>query len=288
MNKLASLVSLPELVPSGSTVALGGAWLSNHPMAAVRELVRAKVEGLRLVQTTGSIDVDLLIGAGALDHLTFSMVSLEAFGLPPHFRRAVEEGSLPVTEMSGVALNHALKAAARNLPFLPMRGLGGSEFPVRQPDRYASLKCPFSGEPLLAVRAIEPDVTIVHALRADARGNCQYDGPVGLDPELAMAAGRVIVTCEEVVSHAEIAAVPDATRIPGYLVGTVIEAPFGAHPTTHVPRYGLDAEALLEYVDVCRSGGSQWSAYLAWIRGESEDQYRGRVLPRSAARCSRS
>jgi glutaconate CoA-transferase subunit A len=278
VNKLLPLDSLADLVPDGSLVALGGAWLSNHPMAAVRELIRAGVKDLRLVETTGSIDVDLLIGAGAVGHLIFSMVSLEAFGLPPHFRRAVEDGSLATTEMSGIALNHALEAGARDLPFLPMRPIGGSEFPDRQPDHYASTACPFTGERLMAVRAIKPDVTILHALRADVGGNCQYEGPIGLDPELAMAGTRVLVTCEEVVPHELIVAAPDTTKIPGYLVDAVIEAPFGAHPTTHIPRYGLDAWALLEYVETCKQGTEAWSAYLGALIDESEDRYRDRVL----------
>jgi glutaconate CoA-transferase subunit A len=278
VNKLAALEAVPESVADGAAVALGGAWLSNHPMSAVRELVRAGTKDLHLIETTGSIDVDLLIGAGAVGHLTFSMVSLEAFGLAPQFRRAVEDGSLGITEMSGVALNHGLEAAARRLPYLPMRGLGGSEFPARHPDRYASIECPFTGEPLLGIRAIEPDVTIIHVLRADIAGNCQYEGPVGLDPELAMAADRVIVTCEEIVSRDAIAAAADATRVPGYLVDTVIEAPFGAHPTTHVPRYGLDAPALLEYAETNREGADSWAAYLARLREESEEEYRARAL----------
>jgi glutaconate CoA-transferase subunit A len=270
---------LPEWVPSGAMVALGGAWLSNHPMAAVRELVRSRAENLHLVETTGSIDVDLLVGAGAVGHVTFSMISLEVFGLAPHFRSAVESGAIGTTEMSGIALNHGIEAAARRLPFLPMRDIGGSEFPIRQPDHYTSFGCPFTGEPLMGIRAIEPDVTIVHVLRADVAGNCQYEGPIGLDPELAMAGKTVIATCEEVVSRETIVAQPDATRIPGYLVDVVIEAPFGAHPTTHVPRYGLDAAALLEYVEVNDKASDGWEDYLTRLREESEEQYLKRVLP---------
>lgn len=279
MNKLIPLTSLPDLVPRGAVVALGGAWLSNHPMAAVRELIRAGVGDLHLVETTGSIDVDLLVGAQSVTQITFSMVSLEAFGLAPHFRRAVEEGTLETTEMSGIALNHALESAARDLPFLPMRSVGGSAFPERQPERYDTIECPFTGEQLVAVRAIRPDVTIVHVLRADTAGNCQYEGPIGLDPELAMAGGTVIVTCEELVPHEVLITAPDTTRIPGYLVDAVVEAPFGAHPTTHVPRYGLDAWALIEYIETCRQGTGAWTAYLARLREESEEQYRARVLP---------
>ncbi len=286
-DKRVALAELPAFVGAGATVALGGAWLSNHPMAAVRELVRAGVGDLHVVETMASIDVDLLIGAGLVGELTFSMVSLEAFGLPPHFRAAVEQRRIRTNEVSGVALNTALEAGARNLPYLPMRDLGGSDLPARQPARYRALACPFSGEPLLAIAALRPDVAIVHALRADVHGNAQYDGPFAIDPVLAGAARTVVVTCEELVAPAEIAAAPDRTRIPGFLVDAVIEAPFGAHPTTHVPRYGLDAWAILDHVEAS-ADPARWREHLATLAGEDEPAYRERVLARDRERVLRA
>lgn len=276
-RKVAPLDAIGEIVAPGATVAFGGAWLSNHPMAAVRQLVRAGVGDLHLVETMASIDVDLLIGAGLVRELTFAMVSLEAYGLPPHFRAAVERGEIVANEVSGVALNLAIDAAGRNLPFLPMRDVGASQLPERRPDRYAPLRCPFGGEELLAIRALQPDVVIVHALRADADGNAQYDGPFATDPELARAGKTVIVTCEELVSRDAIAAAPDATRIPGFLVDVVVEAPFGAHPTSHVPRYALDPWAVLDHVETSGDADA-WADRLATLAGEDEAGYRDRVL----------
>jgi acyl CoA:acetate/3-ketoacid CoA transferase alpha subunit/acyl CoA:acetate/3-ketoacid CoA transferase beta subunit len=279
VSKIASLEAVRDHVQSGQTVALGGAWMSNHPMAAVRELVRAHIGDLHVVDNLASLDVDLLIGAGLVRELTFSMVSLESFGLAPHFRRAVEHGTVEITELSGIALNLAIDAAARNLPFLPMRDLGASEIPDHQPEHYTAIVCPFTGEPLLAVRAIKPDVVLIHALRADPEGNCQFDGTLAIDPELARAGTKVIVTCEEIVAREVIAERPDSTAIPGFLVDVVIEAPLGAHPTSHVPSYGLDAWSVMDYVQACRGGDGDWSAYLAQIAGESEEEYRERVVP---------
>jgi len=276
MSKIVALAELPALIGAGESVALGGAWLSNHPMAAVRELIRGHVDGLHVIDSLASIDVDLLIGAGLVSELTFSMVSLEAFGLAPHFRKAVQEGTIRIKEVSGVALNVAIEAGARNLPFLPMRDIGGSELPERRPDFYAALQCPFTGEALLGIRAQNPDVAIVHALRADSSGNCQYDGPLAIDPELARAAGRVIVTCEEIVDGEAIRRQPDSTKIPSFLVDSVIEAPYGAHPTTHIPRYGFDGWAVMEYVEAYAA--DQAAAYLARLAGETEAEYRERVL----------
>jgi glutaconate CoA-transferase subunit A len=276
MSKVVPLEKLREFVAPGQTVGLGGAWMSNHPMAAVRELIRAGLDELHVVDSLASIDIDLLVGAGLVRELTFSMVSLEAFGLAPHFRRAVQDGSLQINEISGVALNVALDAGAHNVPFLPMAELGGSQLPEMCPSGYGSVTCPFTGERLLAVRAINPDVALIHVRRADEEGNCQVDGPLASDPELARAAKRVVITCEELVSRADIAATPELTHIPGFLVHAVIEAPFGAHPTTHVPCYGFDAWAIMEYADVCAEGGGP--EYIARLQTETEADYRARVL----------
>jgi glutaconate CoA-transferase subunit A len=280
MSKVIPLEQITDHVHSGQTIALGGAWFSNHPMAAVRQLVRANVGELHIVETLGSIDADLLIGAGLVRELTFSMISMESFGLAPHFRAAVQDGSLRITEMTGIALNLAIDAAARNVPFLPMADLGASEIPERQPERYRQITCPFSGRSLLAVAAIKPDVVLLHALRADCEGNCQIEGPLAIDAELARAGATVIVSCEEISTGERIGEAAQSTVIPGFLVDAVIEAPFGAHPTTHIPRYGFDAWEVMGYVQACRGEAEDWSSYLAQIAAESEQGYRARVLPR--------
>ena len=123
-DKIIELDRLAELVDDGASVALGGAWLCNHPMAAVRQLIRAGRRDLDLITVIGSIDADLLIAAGALRHLTFSMVTLEAFGLAPNLRRSVEGGNLAITELTALSMETALEAAGRNVPFMPFPGLG--------------------------------------------------------------------------------------------------------------------------------------------------------------------
>lgn len=279
MSKVVTLQDVPALVPPGSTVALGGAWFANHPMAAVRELVRAGRDDLRAIALLGSFDVDLLVGAGALRHLTFAMVTLEAFGLAPNMRRAVEGGRLPTTELSALALEVAIEAAGRNVPFLPLPGPDGSDLVGRNPGFYERVRSPFDeGEDIMAVRAVRPDVAIVHALRCDSVGNAQFDGTFGMDPELAKAAGRVVVTCEELVSTEEIGERPHMTRIPGFLVDAVVPVPFGAHPCSHVPRYAADAWEMLAYAKAAQAGGAVWVEHVDRIRAETEAEYRERVL----------
>jgi acyl CoA:acetate/3-ketoacid CoA transferase alpha subunit len=275
-NKVVPLGALGDLVKDGDSVAFGGGWFANHPMAAVRELVRAGRKDINAITVVGSVDIDLMAAAGTLGHLSFSMVTLEAFGLAPNVRKGIESGELPFTEYTGLGLLIGLEAQGRGMPFLPYRGPFGSDLPGKYPEIYSTTTCPFTGEELTAVRAIQPDVAIVHALRADAEGNAQWDGTSGPDVDMAKAARRVIVTCEEVVDRDVIVENAHMTKLPGYYVEAVIEAPFGAHPTSHIPRYALDAWELMDYAGA--AGGPDFSSYVDQIRNETEDDYRTRVL----------
>jgi acyl CoA:acetate/3-ketoacid CoA transferase alpha subunit len=278
VNKITRLDQLPGLIPPDSSIALGGAWFANHPMAAVRELVRSGRDDLHAIALLGTIDVDLLVGAGALSHLTFSMVTLEAFGLAQQFRRAVQSGTLPITEVPALSLQVMLEAGAQSVPFLPVRGPGGSDLVGMHPEVFGTASTSFGDEDVMVVRALRPDVAIVHALRADRLGNAQFEGTFGQDPELAAASDLVIVTCEEIVDTTRIAADANLTKIPGFLVDHVIEVPFGAHPCSHVPRYAQDAWEILAYQRAAMDGPGGYEAYLDQLRSETEEAYRARVL----------
>jgi glutaconate CoA-transferase subunit A len=240
--------------------------------------VRARRDDVHAIALLGSIDVDLMIGAGVLRHLTFSMVTLEAMGLAQNMRRAVQSGELPITEISALSLQVALEAAAQEVPFLPLRGPIGSDLVALHPEIYGTAKSSFGDQDVMVVRAVKPDVAIVHALRCDRLGNAQFDGTFAQDPELAAAAQTVIVTCERFVETAEIAAEPHLTKIPGFLVDAVVEVPFGAHPCSHVPLYAQDAWEILAYQNAALAGGDELDAYLARLRDESEHDYRARVI----------
>ena len=278
VNKITHLERLPELVGDGAVVAFGGGWFANHPMAAVRELVRARRTDIHGLALLGSVDVDLMVGAGVLRHLTFSMVTLEAMGLAQNFRRAVQAGELPITEIPALSLQVALEAGGQSVPFMPVRGPIGSDLVAQNPEVFGTARTSFGDEDVMVVKAIRPDVAIIHALRCDRLGNVQFDGTYSQDPELAAASDTVIVTCEEIVDSAEIAAQSHLTKIPGFLVDHVIEAPFGAHPCSHVPRYAQDAWEILEYQKAAMAGGDAYAAYVDRVRGETEAEYRERVL----------
>ena len=132
-DKVVPLESLGDLVNDGDSVAFGGGWFANHPMAAVRELIRAGRKDIHAITVVGSADMDLLAAAGTLGHLSFSMVTLEAFGLAPNVRKGIESGSLPFTEYTGLGLLIGLEAQGRGMPFLPYRGPFGSDLPGQVP-----------------------------------------------------------------------------------------------------------------------------------------------------------
>lgn len=247
-------------------------------MAAVRQLIRAGRDDVRALALLGSIDVDLLVGARALSHLTFSMVTMEAFGLASKFRAATERGELAITEISALSLQVALEAGANRVPFLPLRGPVGSDLVSLHPDFYGTAQSSFGDRDVPVVKAIRPDVALLHATRCDVLGNVQHEGTFAMDPELARAADRVIVTCEEIVPTETIGANASLTRIPGLLVEAVIEVPFGAHPCSHVPRYGQDAWKLLDYQKAALASGPEYDSLLETLRAEAEEDYRKRML----------
>lgn len=242
-----------DLVSDGDVVALQNMATQAAPMAAVRELIRQEKRDLGLVVLVGGMAVDWLAAAGVLNRLIGAAVSMEQFGLCQQYRKAVEAGVIAVEELSETALNARLGAGARNLPFLPTRGLIGTDL-IDINDNLQMMADPFGGPDLVACRALVPDVALVHAHRADAAGNVQYE-PTILWPDIGImpkAATRVIVTAEEIVDSEVLRRNPDRTVLPGFVVDAVVEVPFGAHPTSFPPAYGYDGSMHLEWAKASR------------------------------------
>lgn len=270
-NKVGKLEDIAGLIKNGDSVAIGGAWLCSHPMAIVRQIIRSGIKNLHVMTILGSIDVDLLVGAGCVDKLTFSFVSMESFGMAHNFRRALETGTIECDEITGLALIVGFEATGRGVPFLPYRGPFGSDCVKRHPEFYRRATCPFTGEEMLAVPAIKPDVAIIHAQRADPAGNIQIEGTGGSDLELAKAAKTVIVSVEEVVPREVIMENPYKTKIPRIFVDMVIEAPLGAHPTSAIPDYISDPWHLIDYSEMSAAG--KFDQYLEQYVMKSEEDY---------------
>lgn len=273
-DKRATLADAVALVGDGATVALGGGLSARLPMALVRELIRQGRHDLHLVGSAHSIDVDMLVAAGAVRRCEESYVGFEQdIGLAPAYRRASEEGSIEVAESCCVTILAQLRAAEMGLPFLPVRGVRGSDIGRLHPE-YAEITCPFTGQTLVAVPALRPDVALLHAPIGDRYGNLHLDRPYVLDERFAAASRTVIVTVDELTSPDEVAAA--GIVIPAHLVAAVTEVPFGAHPSSCYPRYAYDRGHLREYVTAAQAGPEDAGKYLAaYVYGtSSEGDYR--------------
>src|SRR5581483_9670106 len=239
MTKLMSMQqAIAEHVPDGASVALGMQLEQMIPFAAGHEILRQKKRELRLVGPISDILFDQLIGGGCVKDVVAAWVGNVMMGSAYNFRRATEQENpgtpgekLRVFNMTNFTLALALQAGAMGVPFLPTRTAMGSDVPKGNHFFYGIFS-PFEGkEPLLAVRAINPDVTIVHVQRADRYGNAHCWGNFGVMIEGVRAAKNVIVVAEEIVDPEVIASDPNRTVIPGFLVSAVVACPFGAHPS---------------------------------------------------------
>ena len=276
-DKRASLADAVALVSDGAIVALGGGLSARLPMAMVRELVRQGRRGLHLVGSAHSIDVDMLVAAGAVRRCEESYVGFEQdLGLAPAYRRAAEEGSIEVAESCCATLLAQLRAAEMGLPFLPVRGVRGSDIATLHPE-YAEITCPFTGETLIAVPALRPDVALLHAPSGDRYGNLHLEQPYVLDERFASASRLVIATVDELVSTEEVAR--SGITIPAHLVAAVAEVPYGAHPSSCYPRYAYDRSHLRDYLSAAESGPGGLEKYLATYVQGSEEDYRDAVGP---------
>jgi glutaconate CoA-transferase subunit A len=245
-------------------------------MAAVRQLVRSGRSGLRIIALTGSLDVDLLVGAGVADRVVFCFVSLGPFGLAPRFRRGLEGEYIIAEEHSGHGLTTALEAASRGFDFLPFYGPVGTTLA----DRYETIRSPVSRRPVQIATAITPDVCIVHAAAATHDGHVRLADTVGADVITARAAKRVVVTAERLVERLPVGGGP-------YLgpanVDVVIEAPWGAHPLAFVPDYGMDWRVLLAYADAAATQ-SGFDGWLQTHLGPAEQDWLATIDERSRQR----
>lgn len=232
---LAEFLSLADAVAAnvrdGDLVAMEG-FTHLIPYAAGHEVIRQKRKNLTLVRMTPDIIYDQLIGVGAVDKLIFSWGGNPGVGSLHRMRDAVEKGwpvPLAVEEHSHAAMANAYEAGAANLPFAVLRGYKGVDLPKVNPN-IRSVTCPYTGEVLATVPAIRPDVTIIHAQRADRRGNVLLEGIVGVQKEAVLAAKRSIVTVEEIVDDLA-APSPNSVVLPSWTVGAIAAVPGGAYPS---------------------------------------------------------
>lgn len=262
MDKVRTLHDAIALdVQDGMSIASGCALESLIPFAASYEIIRQKRKDLTLIGPISDMQFDQLIGAGCVKKIIASWVGNVAAGLGHNYRRAAEAGiphQIEIEEHSNFTIGLGLQAAAMGLPFLPTRTIKGSDF--AKADQFARIRCPFTGEELVAVRAIRPDVAILHVQRTDAQGNAHVWGNFGVMHEAALAAKKVIVTCEEIVDHEVILSDPNRTVIPGFVVSSVVHEPLGSHPSPTQGYSRRDDNFYFEYHKATRTveGFQQW------------------------------
>jgi glutaconate CoA-transferase subunit A len=276
-DKVAGLDRAVMAIPDASMVALGGGLSARLPMALVRELIRQRRHDLHVVGSAHSIDVDLLIAAGCIRTCEESYVGFEQdLGLAPAYRRAAESGTIEVRESCCDTMLNQLRAAEFGVPFMAVRGVKGSDIRSLHPE-YAELTCPFTGESLVVVPPLRPDVALLHAPLGDRRGNLHIPQPYVLDEHFAGASRNVVATVERIASTTEV--MEAGIVIPGHLVSAVVEVPYGAHPTSCYPGYAYDRRHLLEYVTAAQSGGAMLTEYLDRyvFAASSEELYRAAV-----------
>jgi glutaconate CoA-transferase subunit A len=260
-------MAIQTFVRNGDQVAMGLCLESLIPFAAGHELMRQHKTNLTLIGPISDILFDQLIGAGCAKTIIAAWVGNVGAGMGYNFRRAMEQNiphAVAMQNHSNFTLTLALKAAALGISFLPTRTGAGSDI-VKDKAGFRPVECPFTGERVTAVRAVVPDVAILHVQRADAFGNAHLWGNLGVAVEAAYAADRVILTCEEIVSREVIDSDPNRTLVPGILVDAVVHVPFGAHPSPVQGFWKRDDDYFLQYHERSRHRQEFLSWRKDWI-----------------------
>ncbi|MEV0265634.1 CoA-transferase [Streptomyces sp. NPDC050617] len=253
--------AVADLIHDGDTVALEG-FTHLIPFAAAHEIIRQGATDLTLARMTPDVVYDQLIGAGLVKKLVFSWGGNPGVGSLHRFRDAVENGwprPLELDEHSHAGMANRYVAGASKLPFTVLRGYRGSDLATRT-DTVSTVVCPFTGEELAAVAALNPDVTVIHAQRADRDHNVQLWGVLGVQKEAALAARRVLVTVEELVD--ELPPTPGAVVLPGWTVDAVVPVPGGAHPS-YASGYSVRDNAFYQAWDSVARDRETFRAWLA-------------------------
>lgn len=266
MTKLTSLSeAITQFVHDGDLVYAAG-FTHLIPFAAAHEIIRQGKKNLSLARATPDIIYDQMVAAGCARKIVFSYSGNPGVGSLRIVRAEMEAGRLDYEEYSHFAMITRLTAGAAGLPFLPMKSVGTDDLAKVNP-RYRTITDPYSGEALNTVPALNPDVAILHAQRADANGNTQIWGIVGEQKEAAFAAQRVIVTAEEIVDESVIRSDPNRTIIPAMIVSAVCHVPYCAHPSYTQGYYDRDNPFYLEWDNISSSPEAVKAWLAEWVYG---------------------
>jgi glutaconate CoA-transferase subunit A len=284
-EKVMSLEEAARLVGDGEHVAIGGCTLSRTPMAMIWALIRARKKNLTISRSITSTEGDLLLASGASEHVITSWFSQGiVWGVSKIMRHYTENRLARFEEWSHMSIGLRYRAGAMGIPFMPSRSMLGSDVGKRVGASLKTMTCPFTGEEVVLLPALNPDVALIHVQRCDPYGNAQLDGLQFMDIDMAMAANKVILTTERIVANEQIRRTPDHTRIPFFTVEAVVEAPMGCAPHECYGHYEPFFSHLDEYaeriakkpVDGCRQyleefyyAPKTWADYLSKLGMEA-------------------
>ena len=271
MSKVTSMRdAVAEVVHDGDVVASEG-FTHLICFAAGHEIIRQRKRNLTLARLTPDLIYDQMIAAGTARKLVFSWLGNPGVGGLHAIRRRVEDANpepLELEEYSHFGMVGRYTAGASNLPFFPLRSYFESDLPKANP-LIRAIRSPYGDETVYAVPPLKPDVTVVHAQRADAEGNTQMWGLLGCQKEAAFAAERVIVVVEELVDEAVIRADPNRTVIPGLIVDAVVVEPWGAHPSYVQGAYDRDNRFYRDWDAIAREDATTQAWLDEWVYGVS-------------------
>jgi glutaconate CoA-transferase subunit A len=274
--------AVERFVPDGASICIGAALEALIPFAAGHELIRQRRRDLTLIGPISDMLFDQLIGAGCVRRVIAAWVGNVSAGLGHNYRRAAEKqipAPLEVQDHSNLTIAFALQAAALGVPYLPTRSLLGTDLPRSNPTFKASTD-PWSGEPLLLVPAIRPDVAILHVQRADEEGHAHLWGTLGVSRQAALAAERVILVAEEIRPRARMLSDPGLVLVPAFKVAAVVHEPFGAFPSPVQGYYRRQHDFFHRFHDESRTveGFERWLTH--WVHGVKDwHGFLGRLDP---------
>ncbi|MGA2513374.1 MAG: CoA-transferase [Candidatus Limnocylindrales bacterium] len=269
MSKVTSMRdAVADLVQDGDTVAIEG-FTHLICFAAGHEIIRQRKRDLTLARLTPDLIYDQMVAAGTARKLVFSWLGNPGVGGLHAIRRRVEDADpapLELEEYSHFGMVGRYTAGASNLPFFPLRSYFETDLPKANP-LIRPIRSPYGEDTVYAVPPLKPDVTIVHAQRADGNGNTQMWGLLGCQKEAAFAAERVIVVVEELVDESVIRADPNRTVVPGLIVDAVVVEPFGAHPSYVQGAYDRDNRFYRDWDAISREAPSTQAWLDEWVYG---------------------
>lgn len=271
MSKLMSLsAAIRHYVQDGDLVYAAG-FTHLIPFAAGHEIIRQRKRNLILARATPDLIYDQMVAAGCAKKVIFSYMGNPGVGSLRIVRAEIEAGNLEWEEYSHFSMISRLQAGASGLPFMPMNPTAAGDLEQVNPN-YRQVIDPYSGNPVIVVPALKPDVAIVHVQRCDPEGNAQIWGIIGEQKEAAFAAEKVIITAEEIVDESVIRSDPNRTLIPAFIVDAVCHVPFCAHPSYTQGYYDRDNEFYLQWDEISKSRQKVQEYLEEWVFGIPDRQ----------------